>query len=166
MDVSILPNQPLTHQSALWDVTPFQSKALPRTLGSTSSLTAELATASPISASSPEERTHTVTAQWFVTQQTETDVSMNMPAAHPKRKRKHKPVCAARIPSDSSCKTPGAIYHRLGWLNTCALVFSTYCRKLKGSPGHNFHQFKEEVTRCSCLQPAAPQTRFFTPVLT
>lgn len=50
----------------------------------------------------------------------------------PRGKKKHKPVCAARVASDSSSKTPGAICHCLSLLNTAALVFSTYCRKLKG----------------------------------
>lgn len=78
------------------------------------------------------------------------------PASSTSQEEKHKPVCAARVPSDSSCKTPGAIHHCLSLLNTCALGFSIYCRKLKGSPGHTFNQFKGEVTRCSCLQPPAP----------
>lgn len=89
---------------------------------------------------------HTVTAQWLVTQQRETDVSMNKPKAHLKWKRKHKPVCTARVPSDSSCKTTGDIH--LTFLLWSFLHTTGNWR----SPDHTFNQFKEEVTRCSCLQ--------------
>lgn len=145
MDVSILPNQPLTHQSALRDVT--QSEALLELQHLAALLPSQqnLLLLHPFQlqtqrngAASPGTNPHTVPAQWFVTQQSETDVSMNEPTAHPKRekKKKHRPACAARVPSVSSCKAPGAIHHCLSLLNASALVFSTYCRKLKGSPDH------------------------------
>lgn len=35
------------------------------------------------------------------------------PASSTSQEEEHKPVCAARVPSDSSCKTPGAIHHCL-----------------------------------------------------
>lgn len=140
MDVSILPNQPLTHQPALRDVTQSEALLELRHLAALLPSQQNLLLLHPFQlqtqrngAASPGTNPHTVTAQWFVTQQSETDVSMNEPRG---KKKRHRPACVARVPSVSSCKAPGAIHHCLSLLNASALVFSTYCRKLKGSPHH------------------------------
>lgn len=168
MDINILPNQPLTHQSALRDVTSFQLEALPSTLalGSTPSLRAKPATASPISASKPENRAASPgmhphsrcpvlchSAEWnrclWISQQL-------IPRGKASTKLSAQPESLLTAPARrQELHTPPPLH----LLNASPWVFSTSAGHWRESE-HTFNQFKEEVTGCGCLQPGTTNLLF------